>query len=103
MANTTARAHPHVMSNQSPLPSRAVLELTVRPDPIKAHSIATTPSPKLIRMKHPKNSAHNSPTSPCFHLSGKGPTALDSATADTQPPPRRWVQKWRLARVGIRR
>jgi hypothetical protein len=92
-AKATAIAHPKVINSQSPLPRRAVDLLMVRPDPIRAHSIATHPSPKQIRMKQPKNSAHNSPTMPCFHLSGKGPTALDSATVDTQPPPRRLVQE----------
>ncbi len=42
-------------------------------------------------MKQPKNSAHNSPTMPCFRRHGEGPYRLDSATVDTQPPPRRWV------------
>jgi hypothetical protein len=35
--------------------------LKLRPDPISAQSIATTPSPKQMRTKQPKNSAHRSP------------------------------------------
>jgi len=67
MAKQTASAHPQVMSNQSPaeLKGVAVFPAAVRPDPIKAQSIATTPSPKQIRTKQPKNSAQSSPIRPC--------------------------------------
>ena len=114
MAKQTANAHPQVTRSQSPDPRSGVAAEKIpdpalavagdgidRPDPSRAKSIATTPSPKLIRMKQPKNSAHNSPTMPCFHLSGKGPTALDSATVDTQPPPRRFVQEMAPRASGI--
>ena len=57
-----------------------------RPDPGSAQSIATTPSPKEIRMKQPTNSAHSSTIRPCSHRSGSGPKPIDSAAVLAQPP-----------------
>src|SRR5215831_1625166 len=86
MAKQTANAHPKVIRSQSPAPRSAVLGLIVRPDPINAQSIATTPSPKQIRMNVPKNSAHRSPAVPLCHAAGLAGAV--SATA-TYPPLRK--------------
>src|SRR4051794_31606598 len=88
----TANAHPKVIRSQSPDPrSAGPLGLAVRPDPIRAQSIATTPSPKLIRMNVPKNSAHSSPPRPFRQPAGTARTAAESSSA-TYPPPSTWVQ-----------
>src|ERR1700761_6355022 len=86
MAKTTARHHPHVISSQSPEDWSGPAEL--RPEPTRAHSIATTPSPNEIRMKQPKNSAHNSPKRPFRHESGRKWVVIGSLTVATEPPPK---------------
>src|ERR1700694_2325182 len=89
MAKQTANPHPNVMRSQSPDDWRIPAEL--RPDPTRAQSIATTPSPKQIRMNVPKNSAQRSPAVPLCQARGRL-TAV-SATATYPPLRRRSVQR----------
>src|SRR6266496_1654065 len=59
MAKVTAKPHPQPMSNQSPLASKIFVP---RPDWLRAATaIATTPSPKQMRMNVPMHSAASSP------------------------------------------
>src|SRR5919107_3935810 len=55
----TARAHPQAISSQSPLAAKISVP---RPDWFRAATaMATTPSPKAIRTRVPRNSASSSP------------------------------------------
>src|ERR1039457_7096031 len=64
-ANATARAHPHVISSQSPAALKITVGPAVRPEPGRAATaMATTPSPNEIRTTQPRNSDSNSPYKP---------------------------------------
>src|ERR1035441_8619588 len=61
----TANAHPKVISSQSPLAMKMVVGVAALPDPGRAATaMATTPSPNMIRVIVPRNSADNSPHRP---------------------------------------
>src|SRR5215510_16290653 len=62
MAMITAMHHPQVISSQSPDARKIVWSVAARPDWFRAATaIATTPSPKAIRTKQPRNSERPSP------------------------------------------
>src|ERR1700760_223157 len=82
----TANIHPKTISNQSPVARKIVGgdDFKARPDWFSAATaIATTPSPNMIRVNVPKNSARYSPLAVFRQVPRLAP-----ATVATYPPPK---------------
>src|SRR5215208_240877 len=80
----TAIAHPQVISSQSPLAAKIAVP---RPDWFSAATaIATTPSPKQMSTKVPRNSADSSPQTVCRQRGRARAAPVARAVAVISPP-----------------